>query len=374
MDKVRVGIVGMGVFGTGHAERFIDNDIPNAQLSAICDASKEQLERCAELFKGIPAYESAELMFKSGNIDAAIIVPPHYDHPRLTMMAFEHGIHVLCEKPQAVYTKAAREMNEKHKEHPELVFGIMYNDRTNPAYIKMREIIKNGELGRVRRFNWIVTHWYRPQAYYDSGTWRATWGGEGGGVLINQCPHNLDLWQWIIGESPKRIRAFCHEGKWHDIEVEDDVTAYCEYESGATGVFITCTGDAPGTNRLEITGDMGKLIYENGKLVFHKNAMPEQEFSKTNKELFARPPYEVLEVELKGESTQHNEVISRFVEKILGRGTLVAEGEEGIHGLMISNAIHLSGWLNQTVELPIDEDLFYAELQKRIAASKFKSK
>jgi len=367
MNKVRIGIIGIGSFGAGHARRLLGGEIKDAQLCAVCDVDKGR----AAQFEGIEAYDCAEKMYKSGDIDAVIIATPHYDHPRLTMLAFEHGIHVLCEKPQAVHIKDAREMNKAHKNYPDLVFAIMYNQRTNPAYIKMREIIQNGELGSVHRFNWIITNWYRSQIYYDSGSWRATWGGEGGGVLINQCPHQLDLWQWILG-MPKSVRAFCHNGKWHDIEVEDDVTAYCEYENGATGVFITTTGDSPGTNRLEISGDMGKLLCENDKLIFYKNKISTPEFSKINKSPMGKPECEVIEIELEGENAQHNGVVAAFVDKILGRGELVACGCEGIDGLMISNAIHLSSWLEQTVQLPIDEELFYSELKKRIENSKFK--
>jgi len=363
LDKVRFGIVGIGSFGSGHTKRII-KDVENMDLTAVCDTDPARAEWAAENLPDIKFFDNAEDMFKSGMVDAVLIATPHYDHPPLTMLAFTYGLHVLVEKPAGVYTKQVREMNVAAEKHPELVYGMMYNQRTNSLYRKMKEMIDGGELGRVRRFVWIISDWYRSQFYYDSGGWRATWKGEGGGALINQCPHQLDLWQWIVG-MPVKIMAHTHNGKWHNIEVEDDVTAYAEFANGATGVFITSTGDAPGTNRLEITGDCGKLVCENDKLIFHKLSMPEQEFTKVNTKHFGKPDVEVIEVEHDGENQQHTGVFRAFANKILGKGELVASGHEGIHGLMISNAIHLSSWLGKPVELPIDEDLFYEELKKR---------
>lgn len=251
----------------------------------------------------------------------------------------------------------------------DLVFGIMYNQRTNCVYRKMREIVQGGELGEIRRVSWIITDWYRTQAYYNSGGWRATWAGEGGGVLLNQCPHNLDLWQWICG-LPVKVQAFCHEGKWHDIEVEDDVTIYVEYANGATGTFITTTGDCPGTNRFEITLDGGKLVCENNKLMLYKLKGKVSEHCANATEGFGWIEGEWVEVETDGRNKQHSEVTNKFAAAVLRGEPLVANGEEGIRGLSISNAAHLSSWLGKPVDLPVDEDVYFAELQKKIAAGK----
>ena len=251
------------------------------------------------------------------------------------------------------------------------VFAMMFNQRTNCVYRKMHEMVAGGELGEIRRVNWIITDWYRTQSYYDSGSWRATWDGEGGGVLLNQCPHNLDLIQWICG-IPTKVQAFCHEGKCHDIEVEDDVTAYLEYPNGATGVFITTTGDAPGTNRFEITGDLGKLVCENDKLTFYKLKQGLTEHCATCKAGFEKPECETIEVETDGLNEQHAGIMKAFAANILHGTPLVAGGEEGINGLMLSNAMHLSSWLGHAVELPIDEDEFLRQLNERRAHSRKK--
>ena len=275
---------------------------------------------------------------------------------------------MLGEKPAGVYTKRVREMNEVAAKSDK-VFALMFNQRTNPMYIKLREIVQSGEYGGLHRFNWIITDWYRTQAYYNSGGWRATWSGEGGGVLLNQCPHQLDLWQWITG-MPESIQAQCSIGKWHNIEVEDDVTIYAEYKNGATGVFITTTGDAPGTNRLEITLDRAKLVCENDSIRAYILDESMTEFSRTAEEGFAKPGGHWEDIDYVDTDTeQHVAVTNAFAAHILHGTPLIARGEEGINGLTISNAAHLSSWLGRKITLPIDEDLFYEELQKKIASS-----
>jgi len=357
----RLGIVGCGIMGKNHAESILSGSVNGAELTAICDTSPTALEWAKD--KGLKTFATTTELFDSGTIDAVIIATPHYDHPIIAMQAMAKKIHVMIEKPAGVFTKNVREMN-KQAETAGVVFAIMYNQRTNPMYRKMREIVQSGELGELKRTSWLITDWYRPQAYYNAGGWRATWKGEGGGVLINQCPHNLDLWQWICG-MPKRVTAFAQNGKWHDIEVEDDVTAYVEYENGATGVFVTSTADCPGTNRFEILGDLGKLVYESGELVHYKLDISEREFNRTNTEMFAAPKSTRIELSVPGDGTQHVGVLNAFVQKINSEGELIANGAEGINGLTISNAIHLSSWLSKTVELPLDEDLFLSELTKR---------
>jgi predicted dehydrogenase len=295
---------------------------------------------------------------------------PHYQHPPLAIKAFEKGLHVLCEKPAGVYTLQVREMNAAAEKSGK-VFAMMFNQRTNCVYRKMREMVAGGQLGAIKRVNWIITDWYRTASYYDSGDWRATWDGEGGGVLLNQCPHNLDLLQWITG-MPVKMRAFAHNGKWHDIEVEDDVTAYFEYANGATGVFITTTGDDPGTNRFEITGELGKLVCEGNRLFFDKLEVSEREFSKTAKGGFDHQKTTTVQVETDGENPQHVAVLNAFAGNILHGTPLIAGGAEGIHGLTLSNAMHLSSWLDKAVDIPFDEELFLAELNKRRAASQKK--
>lgn len=368
---VRIGIIGIGNMGSNHSKQIAANNIPNMTLAAVADIKETRRQWAKEnLPETVHIYESAEELMDSGNVDAVLIATPHYLHPELSIKALKHGLHVLCEKPAGVYTKQVREMNEEADKHA-LVFGLMFNQRTNPIYKKLKEMVESGNYGSIKRVNWLITDWYRTQAYYDSGDWRATWNGEGGGVLLNQCPHNLDLLQWICG-MPCKVQAFCHEGKWHNIEVEDDVTAYMQFANGATGVFVTSTGDAPGTNRLEIDLERAKLVSEDGKLMMYELEVSEREYCFTSKEGFSQPKGEWKEVEVTGENTQHNGVLTAFTEAILSGKPLIARGQEGINGLMLSNAMHLSSWTGKIVDLPINEEVFLEELNKRRQKSKKK--
>ena len=372
-EKIKLGIIGIGNMGSGHAKCVVGGECPDFELVAAADIKPQRLEWAKkELSPDINCFDTAEKMLDSGLINACMICVPHYDHPKYTIECLKRGIHVMTEKPAGVYTKQVREMNEEAKKHPDVVFGMMFNQRTNCIYRKMRELVQSGVYGNIRRTNWIITNWYRPQAYYDSGDWRATWSGEGGGVLLNLCPHQLDLWQWICG-MPKKVEAHLHYGMWHNIEVEDDVTTYVEYENGATGVFITSTGDAHGTNRFEIQLDKAKIVAEGDRLTVLEYDMTEQEFSKTNTKPFGMVGAHEVDPQLDGENPQHKGVINAWGGAILRGEPLIAGGEEGINGLTLSNAMHLSSWLGKEITLPFDEDLYYNELMKRVATSKRKT-
>ena len=371
MEQIKLGVIGVGNMGSTHLQNILDGKTPEIVLAAAADRREERRAWAGERVpETVRLFEEGSDLIASGLCDAVLIAVPHYQHPVLAKEAFAQGLHVMCEKPAGVYTKAVREMNAA-AEKSGRVFGMMFNQRTNCLYRKMHEMVTGGALGALKRVNWIITDWYRTQLYYDSGDWRATWEGEGGGVLLNQCPHQLDLLQWICG-LPKTVQAFCHEGKWHDIEVEDDVTAYLEFENGATGVFVTTTGDAPGTNRFEVSGELGKLVCENDTLKFWELGENERAFCRIARGGFDKPPCEELEVETDGENPQHVGVLNAFAGKILHGTPLVADGREGIRGLTLSNAMHLSSWLKRPVEIPFDEDLFLAELDRRRETSRKK--
>ncbi len=373
MEKVRMGIIGVGNMGSSHALNFDKGVIDNAVLAAICDINPDKITALqGKLQNSNPAvFNKAEDLIDSGLVDAVIVSVPHYFHPTYTIYALEHGVNALCEKPAGVYTKQVKEMNAAADKCDKL-FAIMFNQRTNCVYRKMREMIANGELGEIKRVNWIISDCYRPQSYYNSSNWRATWAGEGGGVLLNQSPHQIDLLQWILGQMPKKVQACCHFGKWHDIEVDDDVTAYMEFENGATGVFITSTGDYPGSNRLEITGTLGTLLCEGDKLIFKKLNEDEREFCKNYTGGFGDPGHEVIEVETDGKNPQHIGICNNFVNAILGLEPLYVDGREGLKGVQIMDAMLMSAWKNEAVSIPINDDEYYALLQKRVATSKKK--
>ncbi len=365
METVRYGIIGLGNQGSTYALNIFDEGkAENAVVSAMCDINPQKIENVKSKTKNKDAKYFTDYieMLDSGLCDAVLIEVPHYLHPEMAIECFKRNIHVICEKPAGVFTKQVKEMNEASKKTGAL-FTMMFNQRTNCLYRKMREIIKEGGIGQLQRVNWIITDWFRTEAYYASGSWRATWSGEGGGVLINQCPHQIDLIQWVVGEMPVEVQGFCQYGKWHDIEVEDEVTAVFRYKNGATGVFVTTTGETPGTNRFEVSGTKGKLLCEDGKLIWYKNSEDSLKWSATCKGGFDRPPVETVQVETDGLNLQHVGIINNFTNTILGKEQLFVEGKEGLMGVELMNAIELSGWNGgEKISLPVDEDRYLEEL------------
>lgn len=368
-DHVRMGVVGVGGMGSYHARYILEGKISRCKLRAVCDIDPAKLSA----FKDIPGYTSPADLFASGKIDAVLIATPHYGHTTVGIAALKAGLHVLVEKPISVHKADCERLIAAYRKRPRKtqLFSAMFNQRTCPHYARVRQLIQEGELGEIRRTNWIITNWFRTQAYYNSGGWRATWQGEGGGVLLNQCPHNLDLFQWICG-MPSSVRAFCGFGKYHAIEVEDEVTAYLEYPNGATGVFITTTGETPGTNRLEITGDRGKIVIENDTVKFTRNEISGNVFLKTSKETFASPAVWNIDIPMGGPAPHHQGITQNFVNAILDRTPLLAPAIEGIHSVELGNAMILSSLTGKKIDLPMSGAVYERTLKKLIATSQFK--
>lgn len=372
MKKIRFGIIGLGNQGSAYILTFFDeNRIDNGYITAMCDNNPAKIADMKKrtVNKKAVYFTDYKEMIKSGLCDAVIVTVPHYLHPQIVIDCLAAGMPVLSDKPAGVYAKQVREMNEFAKKTT-VPFGMIFNQRTNCLYKKMREIIAEGGIGELQRVTWIITDWFRTQHYYDSGSWRATWKGEGGGVLINQCPHQLDLLQWVVGKMPATVRGFCQYGRWHDIEVEDEVTVYMTYDNGATGVFITSTGETPGTNRFEVSGSLGKLLCENGKLYYYKNQIDSRELCSAYEKSYWTVPCEKTEVETDGLNPQHCGIINNFANALLGKEKLFVDGTEGINGVQLMNAIEYSGWHNgEEVSLPVDEDAYFAELEKHCEKS-----
>lgn len=367
MKELKIGIIGIGNMGYTHAKNIYEGKISRLKLVAVCDIDKSKLEKAKENFKDVLTFENAGELLSSNTIDAVVIATPHYFHAEIAIKAFNAGLNVLTEKPAGVRASDVLKMNDAAEKSGK-VFGIMWNQRTNPLFQKAKEIVENGTLGSMKRMVWIITNWYRTQSYYDSATWRATWSGEGGGVLLNQAPHNLDLWQWIFG-MPDAIYATCDVGKWHNIEVEDDATIIGYYKNGATATFITSTGEYPGTNRLEISGSKGKMILEKGKLSLTLTKGDEREFCYTCSDGFPHFEIEQTVIEQTERESAHNGILQNFTDAVLDGTPLLASGYEGIKEITLSNAAYLSAWTGKKIELPLDYNAFDEELQKRIKSS-----
>ena len=380
MKKVKLGIIGLGAQGNSYAGFIKEGRVKNIEIGAIADIDPAKKAEAEEKYPGVPFYDNYIDMLESGNVEAVVTTVPHYLHPEMGIESLKRDIHVLGEKPAGVYTKQVKELNDFAATKPELTFGIMFNQRTNELYQKVKEVVDNGEIGNIRRTNWIITTWWRPQAYYDSSAWRATWKDEGGGVLVNQAPHQLDLMQWIAG-MPKKVYSNVKYGYQRDIAVEDEVTTILDYGNGATGVFITCTHDIIGTDRFEILGDKGKIVVDGSKKVtitrLHKSENElnkEMTWEEAGKLFMGGDLSEVYKEEvLEFESVwgaQHIAVLENFASNILDGTPLLAPGSDGINGVQLANAIHLSSWLGKEVELPIDDELYFAELNKKIEEEK----
>ena len=372
MNEVKVGIIGIGNMGSAHLQTVAAGNIFGMRVTAVCDINPEMLKAAKAKYPDIALFGDYTELLKSSDTDAVIIAVPHPLHAKIAIEAFKYGKHVLVEKPIDITVSAAESLCAAAKKSGK-VFAIMFNQRTNGLFQKARKIVKSGELGNLKRSVWIITNWYRTQSYYDSGDWRATWAGEGGGVLLNQAPHNLDIWQWICG-SPTAVTAFCSVGKFHNIEVEDEATIYAEYENGATGVFITTTGDCPGTNRLEITGTRGKIVLENGLLKLWKLKEDERDICKNATEGFVSPETEYSEFSA-GREEAHAGILKNFAGAILHGEELLSPGYDGINELMISTAAYLSQWTgNSRIPLPFDTAEFDRLLKEKQKSSEIKEK
>ncbi len=371
---VKLGLVGVGGMGSSHLSYLVN--MPNVEIAAVCDIVKERADSAAARY-GCAAYYDHLEMFAHADLDAIIIATPHYAHTPISIHAFEHGLHVLCEKPLAVHINDAQRSIDAYElaraKNPNLVFGIMFQERTISAYRKIRDLLHGGELGRLTRVTWINTAWFRSQAYYDGGGWRATWSGEGGGILSNQCPHNLDMYQWLFG-MPARITGHANLGKYHHIEVEDEVTAYFEHDNGMIGHFIVTTAECPGTNRLEIAGEYGKVILENGRITFARNRESMLTFLRETKGAFDMVENWPTDIPVPGGEEQGHHVVTRRFANAIRNGQpddLIAHGSEGYRGVMLANGIMLSSFQGKTVNVPIDGDAFAAKLAELIATSTF---
>ncbi len=388
-EKVKLGIIGYGAEGGMYAGFFKNNDErlnDNIELAAVCDNDPAKKAKVAEDFPGLPFFDNYLDLLESGIVNAIVTTVPHYDHCVMGIAALERGIHLLGEKPAGVYTKDVERLIETSKKHPETTFAIFFNQRTNPLYRRVKQLMDEKAIGDLQRATWIITTWWRPQGYYNQSAWRATWGGEGGGVLVNQAPHQLDLLQWICGK-PEKVYAKLQYGAGRNIVVENEVNALLDFGNGATGSFITCTNDIVGTDRFEIFGTKGKIIVEDSKkLIVKQLTAPEAELSENmdmqdvmrlfmgqvNMEDYVKVTEEEF---VTPQGLQHISVLNNFADHIVNGEPLLANGEEGINGVTLANAMHLSSWLDKEVDYNVDGDLYLAELNKRIAEEgKFEQK
>jgi predicted dehydrogenase len=363
MKEVRLGVIGVGAMGSTHTRYTLEGKVRSCRLAAICDSDPKALAA----FPGVKHFSESEKLIRSGEVDAVIVATPHYGHTSIGIDALNNGLHLLVEKPLSVHVNDCKRLIAAHKDKSK-IFAIMFMYRSETPWMKLRQIIQSGELGRIQRMHWTTTEWFRPDSYFGSAPWRGSWKGEGGGILTNQCPHDLDLWQWLFG-MPKSIRAFCGFGKYHKIEVEDEVTAFMEYEDGRTGTFIAGTAEAPGTNRMEIMAERGKLVLESRKIRWIRNELSATEFMRKSPDFYEAPPAWEMDISVPFSGGSHQEIAQNFVDAILQGKPLVAPAEEGIRAVELANAMLYSSMTGQTLNLPLDADAYEKKLKELIAAS-----
>ena len=367
-NKLKFGVIGVGNMGTAHAKHLFEGKIDNAVLTALCDVDTEVINRLKNDFYGISVYDNHLQMLEKADCDAVIIATPHYSHPIIACDAFKAGKHVLTEKPIGVLQSDIEKMIISAKKK-EKTFGIMFNQRTNPLFMKAKELVESGEIGVKKRLIWIITNWYRTQSYYESSPWRASWRGEGGGVLMNQAPHQLDLIQWIFGV-PNSVYANLSVAKYHNIEVEDDAELLFGYDDGSSAVFITSTGETPGTNRLEISGDKGKIVLEEGKLKHWKLHENERDFCFSKSEGFYNAPYDYSEFSADEEKDGHITVLNNFCNHILFGEPLIASGFDGVYQTQMTASAYLSNFTFTRQPIPCEIEEFDALIKKLSEKSK----
>ena len=373
-DYVRVGLIGFGKQGSHYVRMFIEHRLfSRFRLTAIADTCPQKLQWIKDnIGSEIECFDSAEAMLSSGIIDACIITTPHPMHPEHVIMCLQHGIHVLCDKPAGVHILQVQQMNREAEKHPDLVFSIMFNQRTNCAYRKLKSIIETEEYGKVRRISWTINNWYRSRYYYDSFDWRGIWKGSFGGTIMDQCPHQVDLWQWMFG-MPDKVTCRMGFGSHHDIEVEDEVSAIMEYKDGCIGTFNASTSVPNGQNTLEVNLDAANIRIRGNSVFVEKFCMPEAKWQQSPRGIYEKMDVAPeVEIPTDGKNAQHKGVIEAWINRILGKGEGSNDGKEGLASVMLSNAMYMSAFTGKTVSLPLDGQEYYNELMKKVKTSKTK--
>ncbi len=366
-NPVRLGVIGFGNIARQHINHLLSGAVDDCRLAAVC--SPRVKEASAEL--EVPCFASVEELISTQCCDAVLVATPTHTHLSLGLQCLQAGLHVLMEKPLGLSIGEAEQLLDQQQAGQ--VFALMLNQRTDPAYELMRDCIQSGQLGDITRTQWTMTNWFRPEVYFQVSDWRATWRGEGGGLLVNQCIHNLDIYQWLCG-MPASLNAFCQFGRYHDIEVEDEATAYFTYANGASGVFIGSTGEAPGVNRLDIIGDSGSLCFDGQSITLTHNEPATSEYNRSTRDMFGMPACDTRDITPDRDVNQHARVISNFASAILYDEPLIAPATEGLNSLALANAMLLSTWEGGAIELPLDSSRYQQALDARIASSILRDK
>lgn len=363
--KVRAVLIGFGGMGRTYAQMIYAGMVPGMELVGVCCRNASGQTLLENAFPGVAIYSDADDMAaQEADFDAVIIVTPHTSHVPLGLRFAALGKHLLLDKPAGVRAADVAALEALCRDKG-VTFGMIFNNRRLPAFRRAKALLESGVLGKLHRAVWVCNSWYRSPAYHRSASWRSSWNGECGGLMLNQNPHYLDMWQWFFG-LPDRVWADLQFGRYNDFLVDDAVDIQFSYDNGFHGTFISATGEAPGVNRLEIWGSKGKLTIEDGaKLFLDENELSTEEFGKINQEKFASIPHAQRRVELETVENPYQEVFENFARHLLYGDALFADGSDGLKTCMLTNAIYVSGWEERRVAVPVEPGRYEEGLKAR---------
>lgn len=369
MEQVSVALIGFGGMGRIYAQMIFAGLAPGMKLAGVCCRNEEGQLLLKEKFPGVAVYMDAEDMASHGeDYDAVIIVTPHTTHIPIGWQFARLGKHILMDKPAGISAGEVEDL-VRYCEEQGLAFSMIFNNRQLPIFRAVKEKLDSGILGTLHRAVWVCNDWYRSPAYHASAGWRSSWAGECGGMMVNQNPHFLDMWNWFFG-LPDKVYASMEFGRYNDFLVDDAIDLQLHYDSGFHGTFVSATGEAPGINRLEIWGSKGRLTMEGNKITLAENELSVEEFGRINQEKFAKIPYSVTEETFDGQVNPYGIIMSNFANHLLHGEELLTTGRDGLRQIQLANAIYVSGWEERKVTLPVEEKCYLDGLTARQEAER----
>lgn len=375
---IRTAIIGVGVMGKKYAEMITAGRVRNMYLSAVV-ARRDSIQEWAEGLtntNGVKpkVYTSANDLFNNPDeYDAVLIVTPHRTHPDFARRAFQQGKHVICDKPAGITIGQAVQM-AKDAKAADRIYGMIFHQRRYPKYNKIKEMLEAKELGDLSRIMLVNSRYFRTASYHRSGSWRSSWCGEGGGALINQGAHILDIWQWLFG-MPNEIYADIPFGKYNSFMVDDEATIHMRYKDDMTAVFMLTTGEAIWEERLEIIGSKGKILLENDTLHIWRYSSDSNEYIKTQ-QVTSRENMECLEEIIQFEKAEepYVQMLENFADAVISNDAsiLTASGESAVNQMMLTNAAYYSAWKGCRVQLPLNAEDYEKALEEQCALERNK--
>ena len=366
MEQVRMALIGFGGMGSKYAAMIRNGQIDGMVLAGVCCRNAPGQKVLREEYPGVAIYRDVkDTLAHAAEFDAALIVTPHTSHVEIARQMVAAGKHILLDKPAGVYARQVRELTEQ-AEKAGVSFGMMFNNRANPAFGKARELLQSGAIGTPVRAVWVCNTWFRTPAYHKSAPWRSSWNGECGGLLINQSQHYLDLWLWLLG-MPDKVYTDLSFGRYVPITVDDAVDMQLLYDNGLHGTFISSTGEAPGVNRLEIWGDKGRLCVEDTARVFlDENEVSTTRFAAESTQVYGDLPHHCRELPVEPTPEMYQTILRNFCDHLRKGTPMIADGTDGLRAVELTNGAYVSAWLERKVQLPVEDGVFEELLHKKM--------